>query len=78
MSVRLKKPLSAISCPPPPLPFERNLLPFSSPFYLVSEAAKLKEREEKEEMHSFSPSRCLSVCTGAELWLIFNDWLKKN
>lgn len=59
------KPLSGI--PPPP--------PRSSPFYLVSEAAKLKEKEGKEEMHSFSPSRCLSVC---ELWLIFNDWVKKK
>lgn len=58
------KPLSH-SHPPPP----------SSPFYLVSEAAKLKEKEEKEEMHSFSPSRCLSVC---ELWLIFNDWFEEK
>lgn len=60
LSVHLINP----SAPPP-----------SSPFYLVSEAAKLKEKEEKEEMHSFSPSCCLSVC---ELWLIFNDWFKKK
>lgn len=54
------------------------LFPLSSLLCLVSEAAKLKEKEEKEEMHSFSPSRCLSVCTRGELWLIFNDWLKKK
>lgn len=58
------------------LPSSHLPSPFFPPCFtwLVKQQSS-KKREEKEEMHSFSPSRCLSVC---ELWFIFNDWFEKK